>query len=905
MKKLFLIALMAVCFQVTTAQNSAKIDFELQQEMSLRDAGDLIRINIIMNQQYDQMELRTKASVFPNKAAKRAFVIDELKRFSAETQQGVMTLLSDRSATSAVADVQALWIANLIYCYATADAIEELSLHPDILMIYFDKKHYMLPEEGTQEPVAPTREIVANVQKVKADQVWALGYEGEGVIVAVIDTGVNYNHNDLKTHLWEDPDYPNHGWNYVSNNNDPKDDNGHGTHCSGTVAGDGASGSKTGVAPKATIMALKVLDAGGSGYSTNTNSAVQFAVEHGADVVSLSLGSSGSGGEVSSRNVMKNAMEAGVIAAVAAGNDGAYQGQYPIPNNVGSPGNCPPPWLHPDQTTTGGTSAVVCVGSTNNSDAISGFSSRGPVTWQNTSYNDYPYNPGMGLIRPDVCAPGENIKSLSYSNNSGYVQWGWSGTSMSTPCVAGAMALMLSKNPTLDPADICEILETTAVHLPTSTSPKNNNYGSGRIDALEAINATSIYIEDIMFEGFTVNDSQGNNNGRLNPGETAYLAVTMKNHTDQPIDNVILTLTTTDGMLTIVNNKADFGNFAANETKTLDEAFTIKLSDKDTSRHIIECTLETKFEDITKKTKIKITVHDWIIEFVQARIPDKNEITAGETSDIWIFVENKGNEIAFNLVGKITTTDPYLIINEATAYYGQLYPDQYKHRAFNITLSPETPSNKTYAPYTLTVTEESGRKYTVNQYLRFKNIGQPPMPCNPIENLSVEIVANTASLTWTAPADAPEKYLVYCNNKFLDETTTTTYTQIDIIGGNYHHCVEALYPDGCTSKVTCTDNNITAINEIDNQIKIYPNPTTGELTICDMRNSLSLEGARGGMIGNITIFDVMGRTVGATLTIAPDGTHRLQIGANAPVGIYFLRITTADGVIVRKVVKAD
>ncbi|MCL2041413.1 MAG: S8 family serine peptidase [Bacteroidales bacterium] len=986
MKKLFLIALMAACFQVTTAQNSAKIDFELQQEMSLRDAGDLIRINIIMNQQYDQMEMRTKASVFPNKAAKRAFVIDELKRFSAEAQQGVMTLLSDLSATSAVAEVQALWIANFINCYASTDAIEELSLHPDVLLIVFDKEYYMLPEEGTQELVEPTREIVANVLKVKADQVWALGYEGEGVVVAVIDTGVNYNHNDLKTHLWEHPDYPYHGWDFINNDNDPKDDNGHGTHCAGTVAGDGASGSKTGVAPKATIMALKVLGAGGSGPTSGIISAIQFAVAHGADVLSLSLGSSGSGGDPSSRNAMKNAMEAGVIAAVAAGNDGGDQGQYPIPKNIGSPGNCPPPWLHPDQTTTGGTSAVVCVGSTNNSDAISWFSSRGPVTWQNTGFNDYPYNPGMGLIRPDVCAPGENIKSLSHSNNSGYVQWGWSGTSMATPCVAGAMALMLSKNPTLDPADICEILETTAVHLPTSTSPKNNNYGSGRIDALEAINATPIYIEDIMFEGFTINDSQGNNNGRLNPGETAYLAVTMRNHTDQPINNVIITLKTTDGMLTIVNNEADFGNFAANETKTLEEAFTVKLSDNAASEHILDCTIEAAFEGMTRKTKIKITVYDWILDFMQARIPNKDEITIGETSDVWIYLNNKGNEIAQNLVGTITTTSSYLIINEGTAYYGQLYPDQYKHRAYNFTISPETPSGTTYLPYTLTVTEESGRKYVTNQYFRFKNLGQPPASCNPVENLAVEITDATAVLTWSAPTGAPEKYLIYCNNEFLDETTATTYTQTGIVGGNYRYCVEALYPDGCTSELTCTENTlpceltieltaegvpdtgiilswlpvvegakfnlyrdaqllatvedntytdavsdpdqrycytvtaicagntetepsneeclsvITAINEMDHQIKIYPNPTTGELTICDMRYEIC----------DIAIFDVMGRTVLQSQTAPPPApfkggefrtSHITFDLSNVPTGIYFLRITTENGVIVRKVIK--
>jgi hypothetical protein len=163
---------------------------------------------------------------------------------------------------------------------------------------------------------------------------------------------------------------------------------------------------------------------------------------------------------------------------------------YPIPQNVRTPGDCPPPWLHPDQTTTGGIAAVVCIGATDANDNIANFSSRGPVSWQSISgYNDYPYNPDMGLIRPDVCAPGVNIKSCLWNNNSGYQFM--DGTSMATPGVAGVMALMLSKNPQITPAEICEILETTALHLPNASSPKGNIFGSGRIDAFEAVSAVN------------------------------------------------------------------------------------------------------------------------------------------------------------------------------------------------------------------------------------------------------------------------------------------------------------------------------------------------------------------------------------------------------------------------------
>ena len=157
------------------------------------------------------------------------------------------------------------------------------------------------------------------------------------------------------------------------------------------------------------------------------------------------------------------------------------------PNNVRTPGDVPPPWLHPDQTLTGGISAVVSVGATDINDAIASFSSRGPVTWSTISpFNDYAYNPGMGLIRPDIAAPGSNIKSLDYHSNTGYAD-GWSGTSMATPCVAGVMALMLEKNPNLTPAEIDYAIETNALEL--GTAGKDNIYGSGRINALAAINA--------------------------------------------------------------------------------------------------------------------------------------------------------------------------------------------------------------------------------------------------------------------------------------------------------------------------------------------------------------------------------------------------------------------------------
>ena len=134
---------------------------------------------------------------------------------------------------------------------------------------------------------------------------------------------------------------------------------------------------------------------------------------------------------------------------------------------------------------------MICVGAVDQNNVIANFSSVGPTTWADIpAFGDYPYTAGspteIGVIRPDICAPGVDIVSLDYLTDDGYTMK--FGTSMATPCVAGVIALMLSKNRELTPAQIDEILETTAVKV---DEHKNNDYGSGPVDALAAVNAVN------------------------------------------------------------------------------------------------------------------------------------------------------------------------------------------------------------------------------------------------------------------------------------------------------------------------------------------------------------------------------------------------------------------------------
>lgn len=280
---------------------------------------------------------------------------------------------------------------------------------------------------------------------IKAIPAWGITRGSKSVVVAVVDTGIDYRHPDLKANMWSLPDAANvHGFNAVTNSNDPMDDNSHGSHCAGTI---GAVQNNrlgvAGVAPNVSLMAVKFLDGEGSGSDADAIRGIDWAREHGAKVMSNSWG--GGGESTALREAIERAGAAGIVFVAAAGNDGVLNdGGDHWPSNY-------------SQTMDN----VISVAASTNRDELADFSN-------------------YGFRTVDLMAPGQAIWSTV--PNGGY-KW-YSGTSMATPHVAGAVALLLAKEPNLTPREIKARLRSSVDPI---ASVRNMLVSGGRLNVLKLL----------------------------------------------------------------------------------------------------------------------------------------------------------------------------------------------------------------------------------------------------------------------------------------------------------------------------------------------------------------------------------------------------------------------------------
>ncbi|RPF52137.1 S8 family serine peptidase [Aquisalibacillus elongatus] len=411
-------------------------------------------------------------SAFNTELAQRSSVISELKYTAKTSQADVIKFLEQAMDSGTVDDFHSYYIVNGMAVTATKEIANKLSNFHSVEKILPNETRQLYDVEIDENAEAIQSEIANvewNVEQVNAPQVWDMGIDGSGIVVASLDTGVQWDHPALMekyrgydastgevdhTYSFFDP---------VNGQSSAYDDHGHGTHVTGTMVGSEPDGSnQVGVAPGAEFIGVKIFGAGGSGSDADILAGGEWILAPGGDVskapdvVNNSWGG-GPGLDEWYRDVVTAWRAAGIFPEFSAGNTTL--------TNPGGPGSIAVPANYPESFATGATDA---------SNNLASFSLEGPS----------PYDE----IKPEIAAPGVNIRSSV--PGSGY-EGGWNGTSMAGPAVSGVAALLIEANAGLSVDDLEEILMSTALPLTNGDYPEspNNGFGHGLVDAYNAVSA--------------------------------------------------------------------------------------------------------------------------------------------------------------------------------------------------------------------------------------------------------------------------------------------------------------------------------------------------------------------------------------------------------------------------------
>lgn len=277
---------------------------------------------------------------------------------------------------------------------------------------------------------------------MNAEAAWDLHTDCRGVVVAVIDTGINYTHEDLAANMWDGSGagFPNHGYDFVDNDDDPiaSDGESHGTHVAGTIAAVGNNGTgSTGVCWQAEIMSVRVLGAGGSGSTADIAEGVDFAVAQGAKVINMSLG--GGSFDQTFSDAIADARTAGVVVVAAAGNGGADG----VGDNNDDTPQYPCSYTHDN---------IICVAALDQS-------------YQLASFSNY------GATSVDVGAPGVNVQSAVAGNSTSDDFSAWTRD----PAWAVATGTYCSSTSLVTPTDYCSNVSSAYANNATDTAYRTHN----------------------------------------------------------------------------------------------------------------------------------------------------------------------------------------------------------------------------------------------------------------------------------------------------------------------------------------------------------------------------------------------------------------------------------------------
>jgi serine protease AprX len=399
--------------------------------------------------------LQEVSSTAPTEVSERLIIVFD-PAVNMDLRTGLLSTVDDLEI------IQAYKIIPGVCVKAPLSAIESIKKLDGVEAIWFDHEVSALniPNQiFLKHKVSP--ELSDGVGLINAPSLWALGINGSGTVIAVVDTGINWLHeslDDLDDNPATDDPKVIANVSFVPGVPTGFDDHGHGTHVAGIAAGTGGiSHIYMGVAPGAQLYAVKVLDSTGMGYDSWVVAGIEWSVENDADVITMSLGGWGYPYDPVSM-ASDAAVDAGVVVTVAAGNSG------PSYTSMDSPGLA---------------TKVITVGATTKGDTVATFSSRGP--------NTYDYRGD-----PDVVAPGVGIMSADAWNITGYIPM--SGTSMATPHVAGGATLLLQAFDGATPKLVTSALMASAVDLGYDSYTQ----GAGRIDVLGAYNL----INESIKQGF-------------------------------------------------------------------------------------------------------------------------------------------------------------------------------------------------------------------------------------------------------------------------------------------------------------------------------------------------------------------------------------------------------------------
>ncbi len=482
----------AICFAIpafaasSAVAAAAKIAPDLASSVALGGSNDAL---IVFTEQADL----SGAAKLPTKLEKGQYVYNALRSVAERTQAPLRKMLQDRGIS-----FQSFYGVNMIRVTASRDLLYEIAAHDEVQRIESNPKvKSSIPAPnltplttvnsgGKQNLATPGGGIEWNVARVNAPQVWALGFHGEGMVIANADTGVQWDHIALKSHYrgWNGTTVDhNYNWHDATSVHSatPVDPQFHGTFTMSEMVGDDGLGNQVGVAPGAKWIACRNMDQHGVGSPAQYIECFQFLIAPypvghpelanpamAPDVINNSWDCPVSEGcSLTTLLAIENAVKAaGIFQSMAAGNYG------------------------PNCSTVNTTPAIyasgVGVGATDSSNAIAYFSSRGPVTVD-----------GSQRLKPEIVAPGYNIRAaIAYLN---MYQGYWQGTSMASPHVAAGVALLWQAQPAMIGQIDATTLKLTQNATPlTSTqscgslhgsSIPNAVFGSGLLNILKAVQA--------------------------------------------------------------------------------------------------------------------------------------------------------------------------------------------------------------------------------------------------------------------------------------------------------------------------------------------------------------------------------------------------------------------------------